>query len=255
MSAPSSPPGEPAETMAEATAAHAVKKRAIHHSVHETDTAASGSVVKKLRLEGAGHHLSPGDIVTYSCDMAYLSAPGTSLPLRHFGVVEYTEGKTYYVIEYDGTVVHRQRYNKRASVWRHPRNEEHGREIVKRARSRLGEKHYSALFNNCEHFAEWCYDQGDGAGRSLQARVMWTTVWILVGICLGIVCGFNVWKGGHARLARNLKEALTLGALFGCVSLGLLAYCAYFALRAHWRKLHLQISKSRSTVFAGTLHG
>lgn len=28
--------------------------------------------------------------------------------------------------------------------------------VVRRAESRLGEKHYNLLFNNCEHFATWC---------------------------------------------------------------------------------------------------
>ncbi len=29
-------------------------------------------------------------------------------------------------------------------------------EILRRARSRIGEKHYRLLTNNCEHFVEWC---------------------------------------------------------------------------------------------------
>jgi hypothetical protein len=29
-------------------------------------------------------------------------------------------------------------------------------ETVKRAQSRIGEKRYNLLFNNCEHFALWC---------------------------------------------------------------------------------------------------
>jgi hypothetical protein len=29
-------------------------------------------------------------------------------------------------------------------------------EIVKRAKSRVGEEKYDIFFNNCEHFAEWC---------------------------------------------------------------------------------------------------
>jgi hypothetical protein len=28
--------------------------------------------------------------------------------------------------------------------------------VVQRAMSRLGERHYNLLFNNCEHFATWC---------------------------------------------------------------------------------------------------
>jgi Lecithin retinol acyltransferase len=32
----------------------------------------------------------------------------------------------------------------------------HPDEVVRRARSRLGEDRYSLLTNNCEHFCEWC---------------------------------------------------------------------------------------------------
>jgi hypothetical protein len=38
-------------------------------------------------------------------------------------------------------------------------------EVVRRARSRLGEDHYSLLTNNCEHFCEWCVG---GEPRSYQ---------------------------------------------------------------------------------------
>lgn len=38
-------------------------------------------------------------------------------------------------------------------------------EIVRRARSRLGEHRYRLLSNNCEHFAEWCVN---GLHRSCQ---------------------------------------------------------------------------------------
>ena len=29
-------------------------------------------------------------------------------------------------------------------------------EVIRRARTRLGEKRYRLLSNNCEHFVEWC---------------------------------------------------------------------------------------------------
>ena len=38
-------------------------------------------------------------------------------------------------------------------------------ERVKRARSRLGEDEYNVVFNNCEHFVNWCFD---GFGSSAQ---------------------------------------------------------------------------------------
>jgi len=39
------------------------------------------------------------------------------------------------------------------------------REIIARARSRLGERRYDLLANNCEHFCAWCIT---GEGRSAQ---------------------------------------------------------------------------------------
>jgi Lecithin retinol acyltransferase len=40
-------------------------------------------------------------------------------------------------------------------------------EAIRRARSRLGEKRYRLLTNNCEHFVEWCLH---GVHRSFQAE-------------------------------------------------------------------------------------
>jgi Lecithin retinol acyltransferase len=40
-------------------------------------------------------------------------------------------------------------------------------EIVRRARSRLGESDYRLLTNNCEHFCNWCLS---GVSRSAQVE-------------------------------------------------------------------------------------
>jgi len=40
-------------------------------------------------------------------------------------------------------------------------------EVIRRARSRLGENRYGLLRNNCEHFCEWCVQ---GVPRSLQVE-------------------------------------------------------------------------------------
>jgi hypothetical protein len=44
-----------------------------------------------------------------------------------------------------------------------------GRDIVRRARSRLGERCYDLLENNCEHFCTWCHL---GEARSVQIELM-----------------------------------------------------------------------------------
>ena len=42
-----------------------------------------------------------------------------------------------------------------------------GEEVIRRARSRLGEDRYRVLTNNCEHFCEWCVR---GQHRSYQVQ-------------------------------------------------------------------------------------
>ena len=44
-----------------------------------------------------------------------------------------------------------------------------GAEVIRRARSRLGEDRYHLLSNNCEHFCEWCLH---GQHRSYQVEEM-----------------------------------------------------------------------------------
>jgi len=38
----------------------------------------------------------------------------------------------------------------------HPKRLHDGKESVRRARQRIGEKKYNLVFNNCEHFVMWC---------------------------------------------------------------------------------------------------
>jgi Lecithin retinol acyltransferase len=50
-------------------------------------------------------------------------------------------------------------------------------EIVRRARSRIGEDRYQLLSNNCEHFCEWCLH---GKARSYQIEGWWLTKLVLL---------------------------------------------------------------------------
>ena len=43
------------------------------------------------------------------------------------------------------------------------------REVIRRARSRVGENHYRLFSNNCEHFCEWCLH---GDHRSYQVEAL-----------------------------------------------------------------------------------
>jgi hypothetical protein len=54
-------------------------------------------------------------------------------------------------------------------VGRVPTESLHGEDIVRRARSRLGERCYDVLENNCEHFCSWCQV---GESRSSQVDLL-----------------------------------------------------------------------------------
>jgi hypothetical protein len=56
-------------------------------------------------------------------------------------------------------------------------------EIVRRARSRLGENDYQVLRNNCEHFCNWCI-----SGRSHSTQVESTLASTLRALVIAIDC-------------------------------------------------------------------
>jgi len=58
-----------------------------------------------------------------------------------------------------------------------------GLAIVHRARSRLGERRYHLLENNCEHFCTWC--QAESA-RSLQVELMAKPLRLLLTVIQGM---------------------------------------------------------------------
>ena len=86
-----------------------------------------------------------------------------------------------------------------------------GGDIVRRARSRLGERRYHLLRNNCEHFCNWCQL---GECRSEQVEALMKPAQVLIGILQALrrklVGGLPRWRGGIPRTARSL---LRVGAL------------------------------------------
>lgn len=57
-------------------------------------------------------------------------------------------------------------------------------EVIKRAESRLGERAYKLLLNNCEHFATWCVT---GKAKSKQVRRATTTVMGTLAVVGGVL--------------------------------------------------------------------
>jgi hypothetical protein len=95
------------------------------------------------------------------------------------------------------------------------------REVVRRARSRLGENRYRLLTNNCEHFCEWCL-QGERRSYQIEAclelpsRALRATerLTISIGECVSVFgkCvlnwgsrTFRVETGGFSRAHRALE--------------------------------------------------
>jgi hypothetical protein len=65
------------------------------------------------------------------------------------------------------------------SIGRTPADRRRGAQIVRRARSRLGERSYHLLRNNCEHFCNWCQL---GQCRSEQVEALSRVELLLFGI-------------------------------------------------------------------------
>jgi hypothetical protein len=100
------------------------------------------------------------------------------------------------------------------------------REVVRRARSRLGEDRYRLLTNNCEHFCEWC-PQGERRSYQIEAchelpsRALLATerLMISIGECVSAF-GKDVLKfsnrclaGYAATLSRRSASASISGGM------------------------------------------
>jgi hypothetical protein len=84
------------------------------------------------------------------------------------------------------------------------------RQVVERARSRLGENRYRLLTNNCEHFCTWCLY---GESRSEQVHACLTYPRAAIGAAAGL---FKMSINYFAGMVRNRAGAL-LDAKSDCV--------------------------------------
>jgi hypothetical protein len=76
------------------------------------------------------------------------------------------------------------------------------RQVVERARSRLGENRYRLLTNNCEHFCTWCLY---GESRSEQVRACLTYPRAAMGAAVGL---FKMSINYFAAMVSNRVHAL-----------------------------------------------
>ena len=78
-------------------------------------------------------------------------------------------------------------------------------DILRRARSRLGECSYDVLRNNCEHFCNWCQV---GESRSQQVESLAKPMRILVSAAAALTGLVAVCKLWHSRLYSTLVNII-----------------------------------------------
>ena len=94
---------------------------------------------------------------------------------------------------------------RRYRAGRRPEDFAHSADIVRRARSRLGERSYSLLRNNCEHLCNWCQI---GQSRSAQVDRVHQRVRGIVDLVRGwrsrvVVMDLDQLHSQPGRLSRN----------------------------------------------------
>lgn len=104
-------------------------------------------------------------------------------------------------------------------------------EIIRRARSRMGEDQYDLLRNNCEHFAEWCCT---GVNAAYQNKRLWGRILLVSELLVTRAGSLALRKYGRKLIRRYLPgKYVSFGLLtLDVVSLGLIAR----RLRKHIRE-------------------
>lgn len=91
-------------------------------------------------------------------------------------------------------------------VKRIPTSLEHAQQILARARSRVGEAEYSLVSNNCEGFANWCFDEYTRSGQVRQVLASGTA-----STGAGLATGFAVASITTTATVTTTSPAYVLG--------------------------------------------
>jgi hypothetical protein len=118
------------------------KVRALEHGEHPP--VGSHLIVPWLGFTHHGVYVGEGRVVHYGALMYDIIRK----PVEEVALDTFAEGRPVFMVEHTGICFD-------------------AAEIVRRARSRLGERRYRLFTNNCEHFVEWCLHD---LPRSFQAE-------------------------------------------------------------------------------------
>src|SRR6202011_1991738 len=80
-------------------------------------------------------------------------------------------------------------------------------EVVRRARSRVGEDRYRLLSNNCEHFCEWCLH---GEHRSYQVDAWLAPPLRLVHVTIELISKLTALPGKMRLRLRSVRQQRSL---------------------------------------------
>jgi hypothetical protein len=80
-------------------------------------------------------------------------------------------------------------------------------EVIRRARSRVGEDHYRLLSNNCEHFCEWCLR---GEHRSYQVDAWLVPPLRLLHATIGLISKLTSLPGKMGLRLRSVPKQRSL---------------------------------------------
>jgi hypothetical protein len=103
---------------------------------------------------------------------------------------------------------------RRYRIGRMPSDRHSGEQIVLRARSRLGERRYHLLRNNCEHFCNWCQL---GERRSEQVEALMKPTLLLIGFLRALLRELAVFLRQTPTRSQSIQTGSVVVAISSSV--------------------------------------